>query len=209
MIIDLIQKHCSPLISTSFKPLVCICASVLLVSACERVTPIVSNGLPLPVQTFEHVQRLSVNVSNVQIIRGSDEMQGRMGDFSISLHDRAMQYLSQKFQTTGDLSGSQLVASVEDVQVQHMQRQSNRDFFKSLGVDMVDQYRLRLSLRLEHRTIEGRVLYGKVLSVEKTLNISEHTSLAAREQDQFEAVEDMFAILDPQVSRVIQNEMNL
>jgi len=192
-----------------FKLLLCACAAIGL-GACERPTPRLANGLPLPAQTYAHVERLPLRVGNVQILREDHVSGRRVGDFSVSLHDQAMLYLSQKFETRGAFGSSdELVVKIEDVRVQHMQKPSSHSIFERIGVDRVNQYDLGLSIRLEHRDNFGRVLHGKVLSAQKMLNVSEHLSMAARERAQFDAIEDMFAILDPQVNQVIGREMNL
>ena len=205
MISDLTRKPYSPLI----KPILFACVGITLV-ACERPALRVGNGMSPPVQTFEHVECLPVNVGNVQILQMDEAKDRRVGDFSISLHDRAMLYLSRKFETRGDFGhGGQLFIAVEAADVQHMQKQSQHTILQRIGLDRVDKYVLRLSLRLEHRDDYGRVLYGKVLDVTKNLNVSEHLSPAEREQAHFEAVEDMFVLLDPQVNQVVKSEMNL
>ena len=184
--------------------------AVFALTACERPIPRVANGLPLPSQTFEHVKRLPVKVGNVQILREDHASGGRAGDFSISLHDQAMLYLSQKFETRGAFHDSgQLVVKVEDVSVKHSQKPSNHSVLQKINIDRVHRYDLSLSIRLERRDDFGQVLYGKVLSANKVLNISEHLSISARERAQFDAIEDMFMLLDPQVNRVIRNEMDL
>lgn len=213
MSINLIRKPYSPLGSPLnkfiLKSSAFVCVALVL-GACERPVPRVSNGLPLPAQTYDHVKRLPLRVGNVQILRDERSEGRRVGDFSVSLHDQAMLYLSKKFETRGVFGDTgQLVVKVEDVHVEHRQSPSNHSVLQRIGIDRVNHYDLGVSIRLEHRDDAGRVLYGKVLSAEKKLSISEHLSMAAREQAQFDAVEDMFVLLDPQVNRVIRNQMNL
>ena len=184
--------------------------SMVVLNGCERPAPRIANGLPLPAQTFEHIERLPVNVGNVQILMEDALRDARVGGFSISLTDRAMLYLSKKFETSGAFGADgQLVARVEVADVQHMQRPSDHRLLQTINLDRINRYFMELAIRLEHVGRDGRVLHGQVLRVSKVLNLSEHSSIAAREQAQFDAVEEMFDLLDPQVTQVVKDNMKL
>lgn len=176
--------------------------------ACERPVNRVAHGLSMPAQTFEHVERLPLDVSYVEIIRGDGLALGRSGDFSISLHERAMLYLSQKLYARGFGVGH-LVAVIDEANVSHVQKASSHSVLSRIGVDRVDEYVLTLVVRFEHSDAVGQVLSGEVLRVEKRFSVSEHDSLAGREQKKFKAVEDIFKVLDPRVGRVIKGKMHL
>lgn len=201
-------KPLSPLNKFCYKNWIFLFATLLLVSACERVTPIVSHGLPLPVQTFENIESLLLNIKDVHILTKHETHEENI-DFPVSLHDSAERYLEKKLQATGTHQDGALFVILEDTHIQHTKVKSKHPVFQWLSVDNIDQYKLHLSLRLEHRYAHHNVLFGKRLSVEKTLNLSEHLSLAEREQEQFKAIEEVFILLDPQITHVIKDEMRL
>lgn len=177
-------------------------------SGCEKPANKLAHGLPLPEQTYEHVGRLSLDVREVQIFQGDVGAEAG-GDFAVSLADRALLYLSKKFKASDGGHEGRLVVIIEDASVDQVHRGSRYSFLDRVGLDGVDQYSLKLTVRLEHHGDDGRVLYGRRLQARKMLEVSEHESLAQREQEQFNAVEELFAILDPEMLRVIRAEMNL
>lgn len=208
MITDLIRSPLKLLVHKKSIPVLCL--SLALLAGCERPMPRVYNGLPLPVQTFAHVQKLPVHVSSVLIERGDGDQSVRSGDFVIPLHDRAIQYLSQKFEARDDWKqGDRLVAYVENSSVYQDEQPSKSEVLNKIGVGQFHHYVLTLSLRFEHVGEQGNVIYGKVLNAEKSFSVTEHSSMADREQAQFDAVEEIFKMIDPQVNQIIRNEMNL
>ncbi len=78
-----------------------------------------------------------------------------------------------------------------------------------VGVDNMHLYDVNLVLRLEHISRDGYVAYAETVRASKRFGVSEHDGLAAREQKQFRAVEDLFEVLDPQMSQVIKSKMRL
>ena len=180
----------------------------MALSACERPLSQPSHGAPLPTQTFEHIERLSVGVSDVRIFQERQNFE-LPDDFIVSLRDRAVLYLSKKFEATGNAKGETLQILIEDARVTKSDKESSYSFLRSVGVDSSYIYSLELVLRIEHRDAYGRVLRGEVVRATKRFGISEHDGPAVREQKQFKAVEDLFVILDPEMNRVIRSSLAL
>jgi len=192
----------------TFKHLMCACAVLALLGACDRPVNRVKHGLPMPIQTFEHVERLDVAVNNVRIEGNIANVGRRSGDFAVPFYDQAMSYLSHKFDAQG--YGEQyLSVMVERADVRHVQKQSKHMVFSKICVDRVDEYLIDLHVRIEHRDVAGLVLAGEMVKVQKRFSVSEHDSPAAREQKQYLAVEEVFKLLDPQMNRIIRETMKL
>ena len=181
--------------------------SVGAVSACDRPMSRLANGLPLPMQTFDHIARLPVNVGDVRVF-SSDQIGEMPKGFVVSVHDRAVLYLSQKFDVL-DASSHSLRIVIEDASVEKSEQKSSYSLFSMVGVDGLHLYDVRLSLRLEHRDDYGRVVHAESVMASKRFSISEHDGPAAREQKQFSAIEELFAVLDPQMERVVKLKMRL
>lgn len=165
-------------------------------------------GAPLPSQTFDHIERLQVGVSDVRIFQERQDFE-LPDDFIVSLRDRAVLYLSKKFEATGNTNGETLQILIEDARVTKNDKESAYSLFRTVGVDTSYIYSLELVLRIEHRDAYGRVLRGEVVRATKRFGVSEHDGPAVREQKQFKAVEDLFVILDPEMNRVTRSGMKL
>jgi hypothetical protein len=68
---------------------------------------------------------------------------------------------------------------------------------------------VKLVMRLEHISPSGTVLYGNTIKAQRTMNITEHASVAEREQHELEGMEKLFADLDAQVVQVVTTGMHL
>ena len=184
---------------------------VLTLAGCERPAAKLQHGLPMPVQTFAHIEPLAVAVDDVDIVVGDGVTKTYIGDYSVALDERAVLYFSKKLEAMSTYTGQRRLSVIIDAtDVEHVQKDSQHKVFEKIGVDHVDQYTMRLAVRLEHQDLlTGDVIYGRKLNVSKTYSVSEHDSPVTREQKRFDAIEAMFDILDPEVNRVVRNEMNL
>ena len=178
--------------------------------ACDRPAARLQHGLPMPTQTFEHVERLPVAVSEVAIVVADSVKKTYVGDYTVALDERAKLYFSKKLEAQPVyVDQGRLVVSIERADVKYAEKESTHSVFKKIGVDHVNEYAMNLSVRLEHQDAFGRAIYGRQLNVNKVYNVSEHDSPVMREQKRFDAIETMFEILDPEVTRVIRGEMTL
>ncbi|MGB4106253.1 MAG: hypothetical protein WBK55_00475 [Alphaproteobacteria bacterium] len=161
-------------------------------------------GLPQPDITFDHLQRLPVDVANIE----TDVRAGNVADgFVVSPSAAAERYLSSRFNAVGG-SGT-LRAVMEEITVRHVYNASKGKVTGYLNVAGHDVYDVKLVLRLEHVSPSGTVLYGNTMKAQRTMNITEHASVAEREKHQLEGMEKLFAELDQQVVRVVLTDMRL
>jgi len=180
---------------------------LLALTACERPLGKVRHGMPMPVQTFAHIQRLPIAVQSVDVVVEDDRGDDYSADFPVSLDDKVKAYFGNKLDVIG--GNGRLVVRVEDSYVEHELIEASSRIWQKVGVGNVNRYAMNLVVRLEHVDASGRVIYGRVLKAQKVVNISEHDSLVERDQQRFDAIEDMFNILDPEVTRIVRDEMNL
>lgn len=174
-------------------------SSVAVLVACSG-----GAGLPHADVTFQHLQPMPVNVANVETnVNEGKEVDG----FVISPSGTAEKYLSSRFNAVG--SEGTLRATVDEVTVRHVYNASKGKVTGYLNVAGHDVYDVKVVLRLEHISPGGTVLYGNTIKAQRTMNITEHASIAEREQHQMEGLEKLFADLDQQVVRIILTDMRI
>lgn len=174
-------------------------ASLAVLAACAS-----GAGLPQPDITFDHLQPMPVSVAQVETeVLGGAEADG----FVISPSEASERYLSSRFNAVG--GNGTLRAVMEESTVRHVYSPSKGRMTGYLNVAGHDVYDVKLILRLEHISESGVVLYGNTLKAQRTMNITEHASVAEREQHQLEGMEQLFADLDRQVVRVVLSDMRL
>ena len=195
------------LLKIIMKPVLVFLLSLLALVACERPMSKVQHGLPMPIQTFAHVERFDVDVGRVGVLIDDASGDDYSADFPVSLDDQVVSYFRNKVNALG--GAGRLVVRVENSFVEHERLVSGHGVLEKIGVGHVDQYTMNLFIRLEHEDDAGRVIYGRSLKARKIVNVSEHDSLVEKDQKRFDAVEDLFDIIDPEVSRIIHSEMTL
>ncbi|MFK7839985.1 MAG: hypothetical protein AB8B83_06600 [Bdellovibrionales bacterium] len=179
----------------------CVCLSFL--SACERPVGKARHGLPMPQQTFTHFDTISVNVGSILI--DDTGIIGR-GGVSDELLSHARSYLGHKIQRAN--GKGQLVVRVENASSSYVLTPSKYEMLENFALGQVQQETLKLQLRIEHLDDYGNVLHGRVLSAQKVINISEHASVSERDQKRFNAIDDIFKTIDPEMNRIIASEMH-
>ncbi len=174
-------------------------AAVCALAACSS-----GAGLPQPDITFQHIQPMPVNVRTVETdVHPGNEVDG----FVISPTTASERYLSTRFNAVG--GQGTLRAVMEDITVRHVYSPSKGKVSGYLNVAGHDVYDVKAVLRLEHISDSGTVLYGNTLKAQRTMNITEHASIAEREQHQLEGLEKLFADLDRQVVRIVLGDMHV
>ncbi|MGB4057570.1 MAG: hypothetical protein WBK77_05760 [Alphaproteobacteria bacterium] len=161
-------------------------------------------AMPPPDVTFQHIQPMPISVANVEThVEPGTEVDG----FVISPTTASERYLSTRFRAAG--TQGLLRANMEEITVRHVYSPSKGNVSGYLGVAGHDVYDVKAVLRLEHVSDRGTVLYGNTIKAQRTMNITEHASVAEREQHQIESLEKLFADLDQQVLRIVLADMHL
>jgi hypothetical protein len=174
-------------------------SSALVLAACST-----GEGMPHADLTFQHIQPMPVNVAHIDthVVRGNE-----VDGFAISPTTSSERYLSNRFRAAGP-EGT-LHAEMLESTVRHVYDPSKGEVTGFLGVAGHDVYDVKVVLRLEHIAADGTVLYGNTVKAQRTMNITEHASIAEREQHELEGMEKLYADLDAQVLKIVTSDMHL
>ena len=166
-------------------------AAVFLVVGCTHVTP--HSGMPTPTQTFYHVIPIAVNAEKTDVI--INPMQS-VSNFNFALDDMTQAYFSRKLNAIG--GHDVLAVTLEKCLVTH-----SEDKTGILGIGGNDVYHITMRIRLAYKNDVGYTVTGKVLTINRTITVTKHASIAMRERAQLEGVEAMFRTLDTWVDNTL------
>lgn len=181
---------------------VILCGLSISLSACA-IQPNPA-GKPLPMITFQHLQKLPISVG---MLKTSSEATGVSEAFIISPHDAMRDYMHARFVPKG-FSG-ELQAVIEQADVQHSYEASGSKVGSFLDVGGLDAYAMSIRMRLEYIGEDGGVIHGSVLNAKRVVKVSEHASIAEREKRQLEGAEGLFVDLDEQIRAIVLDQMRL
>lgn len=174
-----------------------------LLAGCTTSLP---QGKYMPAQTFENLQPLSINVKS-KTVNAAPERNEAGATFPFDLSEMAQIYLNRKINPVG--AQNTLSAHVDEAVISDVYQKSDSKAIGWLGMGGFDVYEIRLKIRLEHRADNGDMLYGNVVNAQRQIKISQHKSMAEREQDQFEALEKLFLELDQRIDMILMEKMRL
>lgn len=164
----------------------------------------------MPQQTFAHVEALTLNVSRIEVTDVSNAPP-LPEDFVVSPGDATVQYFSKKVRASEYASPEHgvLRVDIEMASVEKVHKDADGFIPSKLGFGGLDEYDMKLKIALNHVDAVGDVIYGKTIMVQRRFSISEHSSLAKREEAQLESIEAVFKKVDPEVTSVLLDEMKL
>jgi hypothetical protein len=176
-------------------------ASVAVIAACVSAPPV-------PPQTakglFAHMQPVPVNVSSVNV-KVFENKTG--GDFISDPAAVAEDYVKTRFKPQGLYNA--IDVTVEEATVRRATKEGDSKVEKFFGVGGAEIYNIVLRVRFDYVESGGRVIYGKVFTARRQMTVSEHASVAEREQFEIDGLKKMFNELDASVQRTVMQEMNL
>jgi hypothetical protein len=158
----------------------------------------------IPQLTFANLRALPINVRavNSHALPGTTK-----GDFVLDPLNETRVYLKSRFMPQG--AATTLQVTIEQASVIQAKQESSNKYARFFEVGGADVYDLRIRMRFEHVDEEGRLLYGQVLDGRRQMHISEHASVAEREQHQAEGLESLFRDMDREVQDLVINKMRL
>lgn len=184
-----------------FKPL-CV-AAILVLGACSSAP----QATALPGLTFAHLQPLALNVSVVDIRDDSKPLKAQDESFVIAPGEALETYIQRRFAAAGP--ANKLEAIIEEADVTHAYKPSPNSAGKFFEVAGIDEYDVKVRLRLEHDDGAPQPLYSNTLTVHRMIRVSEHASVAEREKRQMEGLEILFQDLDREAQRIVLQDMRL
>ncbi len=161
-------------------------------------------GKPVAAATFDHIRPKPVNVRSIAL---EVKPQTQSAPFFQPVSAAAESYFRTRFSARG--AKDSLKVTVEQADVTQGYENSTQKVTNFMGVGGFDVYNLIVQVRLEHMDEQGYIRHGRVVTARRHIKISEHASLAEREQRQLEGMEALFGELDKQVENVVLEDMKL
>lgn len=179
-------------------------------AACTSPTNRPKSGAPTPVQTFAHIDPVRLNISRIEVTHVANDPP-QPADFKRSLVDKTLEYFERKIVASPYAKPDQGVLSIkiQEASVEKEHELAKGTVPKSLGVGGADVYRLKLTLLVELQDSQGYVTHGKSLVAHRRVSLSEHSSLAEREELQLESIEALFNVIDPKLTHILLGDMQL
>lgn len=161
-------------------------------------------GVPPAHMTFAHLQPLSVHVRSVDIVNAAG---GTEGDFVYDPMNATQDYIKSRFAPQG--MQETLAVTIEEASVRKAEKPSGNNVARFFNVGGHEIYNVTLRLRFEHKDEGGRVLYGKVLTGRRKMEIDEHASVAKREKHEMEGLGILFRDMDREITHLVMEDMRL
>ncbi len=176
-------------------------ASVATLVSCVSAPPVPPQSAN---QMFANLQQVPINVSavNVHIVENKTG-----GDFISDPAAVTENYVRSRFRPQGMTNS--LEVTVEEATVTRATKQGDSKVEKWLNVGGADIYNILLRVRFDYFESNGRLVYGRVFTARRQMTVSEHASVAEREQFEVEGLKKMFNELDAGVQRTVTQDMNL
>jgi hypothetical protein len=166
-------------------------------------------GKPLPALTFERTDPLTLDVAKISV-ESLYRLSANRPDFVTEPGLALERYLRTRFTPGLPLSGGGvLLFRIEDVALLHTHEPSLYTVARFLDLAGSERYALKIVLRVEHLDGSGRLIRGTALQAQRIITLSEHASLAYREQRQLEGMEALIADLDARLVPLLTEEMGL
>lgn len=167
----------------------------------------VGDGKPLAQQSFSHLEPIRVRVSALEVVNAAAADPGNTlpAEFSTAVDEVAERYLRRRFMPMG--GAGTLVATIEDLRISQGQKSSDFSVARFLDLGASDEYQVLMKLRLEHRTPNGAVPYGNMVTAQRRFTIPQQYSVARREAAQQKEVERLFQDLDQRLVAIVVNDM--
>ncbi len=165
-------------------------------------------GEPLAQMTFEHVKPFSVYVAAYEPVPYSQVEtlslpQGYVTNPAILIQE----YLDSRYKAAG--SQGKLRIEIKGVSVEHTLEKSSNKVGAALGIAHTDHYTVHAALKI---IALGTSRYDRkevTVKAKRTVSISEHVSLAQREDAQMRALDRLLDDLDVTIKRLLMQEFYL
>ncbi|PCJ99876.1 MAG: hypothetical protein COA45_03410 [Zetaproteobacteria bacterium] len=178
----------------------------LMLGACNPIYT--GGGEPLAQMTFDHVRVYPIYVASYEPValmhsEVSDLPEGFVSDPADLLHD----YLISRFEASG--SQGKLRVVVHDVSVKHDLLRSKNKLGAALNVANLDHYIIRVSITIQNFGTIERKSQSITLTAQRSLYISEYSSLVERERVQMMSLDKLIDDIDISMRAVLKDQLNL
>lgn len=163
-----------------------------------------SAGKPLSEITFSHMRPMPLQVSNVVKRDGVGQKRNITTDFSVPVDAMVDSYIESRLRAMG--GDETLFVELEELSVTHNVKDSTNKVAGFMGVAKIESYNIVTGFNLVLENQSNGAIRGKRFTVRRTINISEHSSVAEREMHQQKAIEEMFRDIDQSMMEILKNE---
>jgi len=181
-------------------------SSLMLLGACASMPS--PEGKPMADLTFSHLSPVSLQVND--IVRNEitqDQLDRVPQSFTVPIDDLTNAYIKRRLQAVG--GPETLSVTVEDLSVRYEQKDSDSRVAGFLGVAKIDSYNITITMNMLLEDPVSGSMRGRKFTARRVINISEHKSVAEREQQQLEGVEALFVDIDRAVLDILQHQFGL
>jgi len=189
-----------------YKKSALILTSLLVLGACASMPS--PEGKPMADLTFGHLSPVPLQVNN--IVRNEitqDQLDRVPQSFTVPIDDLSNAYIKRRLQAAG--GPETLTVTIEDLSVRYEQKDSESTVAGFLGVAKIDSYAITVTMNLLLEDPRSGAVRGRKFTARRVINISEHKSVAEREQHQLEGVEALFVDIDRAVLEILQHQFGL
>lgn len=192
------------------KPNAFLAATVLslsLLTGCANPHP---EGKPLPKLDFAHLQYHPVQVGLVDVVNSyaQNKATADAARMYVSPPDEVFtNYLKARYKPQG--GQGRLLFDIKEASVYVFHEESDVGVARWVDMAGFEEYSLTLKLHMRAENIPGFYEKTKDFSARRRVKISEHASIAQREQDQFEAMEIMLQEIDAAIYKTLREEFLL
>lgn len=179
-------------------------ASVSLAACQSNPSP---DGKPLANMTFSHLQPLRLNAASVEVQNQSQPTGNIAEGFLVPLDEMVRAYVQRRLIAGG--GDPSVNVMIEKIAVTHERKASKNSIANYLDLAYQDQYKVDIGLHLNMRDPLTGSERGRRFSVQRSMNISEHVSVAEREKRQMEGLEEMFRQIDQTVVDIVKNDFGI
>lgn len=167
-------------------------------------------GKPLPGLVFDHMESRPVNVGIVEVVNNyaTHRHAADIGSRFVAAPDETLKkYLEARYRAQG--GPGKLVLDIDEASVFVFHQDAEFAPGRWIGVAGFDEYSMTVKLNVRAENVPGFYEQNRTFTARRRVKISEHASIAEREQDQFKALEVMIHEIDAAVYKTLRDEFRL
>lgn len=181
--------------------------SGLFLFACSSGHP---EGKPLPGFNFEYMDSFTANVANVEVLNhygAAKPANDASAVFVMPPDETFKKYLESRYKPHG--ARGRLVFEITEASVYNFNQEAASKMVRWMDMGGHEEYNLTLKVHVRAFDIPGYNEMGKVITANRRVKMSEHSSVAEREKLQFEALEKAIHDIDAAVQKTIRQDFGL
>ena len=184
---------------------VCLFLLIMMgLAACSSTTG-GPDGKPLPDMTFEHIEKLALNVAEIEINNNYDPDRHDRDvsiDFPVSPDMAVRRYAENRFEPMG--TRGKFVFTLEDAKAEYRMTEPEGTFKRWLGVGRSEYYDVALSIRFYYVDGLKNESPHSLMTFKRSIKIPYEYTLAQKDLEQFKFVELLVQDVDLAITDTIK-----